>query len=70
VEWINKNNIPPIEKRILVFCNICKNIHSVEYSYDKYCLDEYCYESGHVCAGVNVLFDWWMPLPKPPEETK
>lgn len=67
MEWISAGEFPPTEKKILVFCKKCKNIHSVHLDYDEYCLAEACYEGGHFFTGGNVDFDWYMPLPKPPE---
>ena len=68
MKWINALENPPICTQILVSCKKCKNIHSVFWSYEEYCLAEHCYEDGHMFTGGTIDFDWYMPLPKPPHE--
>jgi hypothetical protein len=66
MEWISAKENPPKLEKMLVFCSICGNIHSVHFDYEQYCLAECCYSTGGMFAGSSVEFEWYMPLPKPP----
>ena len=66
-KWIDKEKTAPVLKKMLVFCSTCKNIHSVHFDYDDYCLAEECYENGHLFSGGSVNFRYYMALPSPPE---
>jgi hypothetical protein len=65
--WIDARENPPILNKMLVFCQTCKNIHTVHYDYGGYCLAETCYDDGHLFTGKEIDFDYYMPLPKPPK---
>lgn len=68
MEWINKNQTQPVLKKMLVVCKKCNEIHAVIYDYKEYNFPEMCTpSSGATFAAESVDFDWYMPLPKPPE---
>jgi hypothetical protein len=63
MKWQNKNDNPPIVKRIIVLSKNTNYIHIVHWDYNDWCLSE----TDEDFPGGSVEFDWWMPLPQPPE---
>lgn len=68
MKWISVKDTTPILREMLVFCKDCKHIHAVYRDYDEYSLPEWCDEDGLRCPGKSIEFDWYMPLPEPPEK--
>lgn len=67
MQWIKVEDQAAPEEPILVFCNICRSVHSVIFDYGEHCLIEYCHEDGAYTPGRGIKFDYWMPLPTAPQ---
>lgn len=67
--WISVKEQKPHQKlgSILVFAQ-CGNQHVAYYSNSDWRHTEFCYESGGHFGGEIIEFNYWMPLPKPPNE--
>lgn len=69
MEWINlKKEVPGTEQPILVFCKRCGLSHSVCYDFGRWNYIECCSEKKVCFSGAKVEFEYWMPLPRPPNE--
>lgn len=63
-EWKSKNEAPKDGTNILVF-DIESNEPNIAYYED---VDEYSSPWWEYFSDVNIKFDFWMPLPSPPEK--
>lgn len=71
MQWLHVNDQKPILNEMLVVCKDCGHVHAVVFDYDEYNLPEWCDSGrGPHSPGKSIDFDWYMPLPKPPNIDK
>lgn len=73
MEWIRvKEQIPNTRDKIIGLCKDCCYPHLLYYDYDEWVMPEWCGtgtlgEKGYLTSGRTIHFDFWMPLPNPPD---